>query len=468
MATEQEIQAKVDELEKSAAQSSELLGWGMPERSTLEGIAREILAGERPSESAPSEAIRLGPGGAWGTVELWSWWGWKMHLTRDGLKKISDAGTISTLVDPAAGAVAELIKATLAITVANFIALFKYSFDARIALTLWVAGDDEVDLYSPWCAILAMIPVKSSTPQDQRLNFSVAKTNLNWSDGLPFVGAGATTGRNGWVKPAAGNPALGTYSKWNQLWCVYHTESNSIEYSIYNLDHDKGDVGWSDPKNLDAGRDPGLCEYNGYLYLVYRTSYSNQLMWRRLDRGTWNNPQEIPEARSTGKPSLTVYNGKLLLVARDEDGYPSWMPYDRDGWSEDFLKVCLDMTSYDPGVATFNNRAYVLFPRADDDDRLYACFFDGKYGIWSNSDELFPSKEKYSAGAPGLAVFDDKLYCVYRRAGKDRRISFTMFDGETWSPEIITQNSSDHSPAVMSYTDHQTNEKQELLIAYRS
>ncbi|MFC4591180.1 hypothetical protein [Sphaerisporangium corydalis] len=76
---------------------------------------------------------------------------------------------------------------------------------------------------------------------------------------------------------------------------------------------------------------------------------------------------------------------------------------------------------------------------------------------WSDN-IAFPAHR--SADGPALAVHNDRLYCVHRGGGNDRRLWWTRFDGNSWSPDTPMNGLTSRGPALATFNGF-------LYCAYR-
>ncbi|MEO3756351.1 hypothetical protein [Streptomyces sp. B6B3] len=110
-------------------------------------------------------------------------------------------------------------------------------------------------------------------------------------------------------------------------------------------------------------------------------------------------------------------DGELWYAVNASDG---------SGWS-DPMRIPNQSSKAAPAIAVFNDRLYCLY-KASDGPELRCISFDGT--SWSKSEKI--PGQKTSTG-PGLAVFNDTLYCVYQASDMDPEMYWTTFDGESWS-----------------------------------
>ncbi|MEV4093931.1 hypothetical protein [Streptosporangium saharense] len=101
-----------------------------------------------------------------------------------------------------------------------------------------------------------------------------------------------------------------------------------------------------------------------------------------------------------------------------------------------------------PALAEFRGRLYAVH-RGDRDESLWWTAYDpGSNEGWSDN-VSFPNHR--SADGPALAVYSDFLYCVHRGGGNDRRLWWTRFDGNRWSPDTPMNGGSNRGPALATF-----------------
>ena len=103
-------------------------------------------------------------------------------------------------------------------------------------------------------------------------------------------------------------------------------------------------------------------------------------------------------------------------------------------WSPQQLTSGDRGTSNAPALAVFQNKLYMVWKGKDTDPRIYFSVFDG----YSWSPQQLTSSDRGTSNAPALAVFQNKLYMVWKGKDTDPRIYFSVFDGYSWSPQQLT------------------------------
>ncbi|BFO18247.1 hypothetical protein SHKM778_46350 [Streptomyces sp. KM77-8] len=70
-----------------------------------------------------------------------------------------------------------------------------------------------------------------------------------------------------------------------------------------------------------------------------------------------------------------------------------------------------------------------------------------------------------SLGGPGLAVLDDKLYCVHRGHAGDTQLWYATCDGTSWTKDTkLPAHKSGNTPGLISYRDKNADRSQLLCV----
>ncbi len=166
------------------------------------------------------------------------------------------------------------------------------------------------------------------------------------------------------------------------------------------------------------------------------------------DQSAWSQTRMSPAIQTSTTPGAVAFAGGLyvfykgpgtdsrIFVAQPVGGNI----LDGGSWHADPMKEDHTIkTSAAPGVAVFNNTLYMLFKGAGSDTNVYIARSagnpaDGK--SWS-AHRLNPAIT--TSTAPAVATFNGALYMFYKGAGADTNIYIArstggdVFDGSTWS-----------------------------------
>jgi hypothetical protein len=422
----------------------------------LETLAHELLSIEEAYDPATETLLSL-PNG-YGSVEWWSPWGYKVHLTQKAINALNNLGGVAESSAAIAGVIVALTGSAL-VTTAGVAGLIAGALAVRAKVMYWIADGGDLDLYSPWCAILALIPVKADAPWagDDRMGFSVLR-NGSWADGKPFLGGSTSEDGRGTEPVAQPVPMFASYRE--SLFAAFHTSDRVIYYCVYDPKAG-GDnqTGWSDAYQVGVyGRWPNLIEYRGSLYLFF-VKNDGEIWWTRYDRG-WRHEQALRggHAYTADRVGLAVFQDKLYVLARGNGSDENvWMStFDGDVWSP-YAKIGAT-SSHGPALATFGGEMHMIASGGGNDHRIWHYHFDGSR--WKNAKGL---DHVFTDSMPALTVFDDKLYCAAR--GMENGIWYMSYSGGSWSTYTETQLRSRYGPSLSAYTDKLSN-RQDLLLCY--
>lgn len=177
------------------------------------------------------------------------------------------------------------------------------------------------------------------------------------------------------------------------------------------------------------------------------------LWWTVMnDSHVWSQDEKFPGHLSASTPALAEYNGKLYCVHRgDQDSKLWWTVYDPDpdrskGWSTD-TALPGHMSSRGPGLAVYNNQLYCVHRGAGNDQYLWWTRFNGT--SWSTDIRMSGA----TTHAPALASFRGMLYCVYKDS-KNNRMWQTRFNGTSWDADkLLPAHETSSNPALAVYND---------------
>ncbi len=141
---------------------------------------------------------------------------------------------------------------------------------------------------------------------------------------------------------------------------------------------------------------------------------------------------------SPNRPAIAIFNNQLWCVYRlgsdsNKLAYRFSSPQDVDGqWTAG--QVIPDHTTVEgPALAVFNNRLYCIYVGTSGDNSLYSTYWSHVNSSWSDA-KKFPNH--YSTWGPALAIHDNKLWCVHTGNGRDQSLRYTTSsDGENWSDD---------------------------------
>lgn len=456
MSTSEALQAKVGELEEIAAIVAAKGHGSVPEKSSLESIAHELLAINEAHDPVTGNALTLPKG--YGYVDWWSPWGYRVHLTQKAINDLNNLGGVAESSAAVAAVIVALTGSAL-VSTSGVAALIAGALAVRAKVMYWIADGGELDLYSPWLAIVALIPVRPSpwSDNDDRMGFSVFKDG-SWADGLPFIGGSTTSYGRGRESTADTVPTFASYD--GKLHAAFNSSDRAIFYCVYDPKMNDGDrhKGWSDSYQVGVyGRWPSLIEYKGLLYMVYSKN-NGEIWWTRYDRG-WMYEKALHGGRAytSDRVGLAVFQGKIYLVARGagNDSQLWWSTFDGNDWSS-YTKVGAT-SSHGPALATFGGELHMVASGGGGDHRIWHYRFNGR--TWNSG----PLNNVYTSGMPSLAVFGNELHCA--AVGMEKAIWYMHYSGGSWSRYTQSQLRSPYGPTLSAYTDHLSN-RQDMLLSF--
>ncbi|KAI1270812.1 hypothetical protein F5Y07DRAFT_385019 [Xylaria sp. FL0933] len=458
MPTEDALKAKVEELEKIATRIAAKCNGTVPTKSALEAIARELLSIRVACDDAGNASVSFP--NDYGSAELWSWYGYKIHLTQKAVNALNNVASVLESALAVATFTLPIISFAIPTTV-GVIGLIAAALAVRAKVMYTIADGGDVDLYSVWPFVVALIPVSPSWVTemfDDRMKLSAFRNN-SWSDSKPFIGGSVTSTGTDPSVIAKSVPSFG--KAMGRLFTVFNTSDRAIYYCYYypKDDDPRWHAGFSDPYQIgEYGISPSLVEYGDELYMVFRNTH-NQIWWCRRTAWGWENGRALHGggANTADRVGLAKFNDKIYLVARgwgDESLW--WSIYDSSGWS---LYTRLNFTSvYGPALASFQGILHMVARGGGNDSRLWHYQYDGNH--WESRG---PLNHVYSNGSPSLAVFDNKLYCA--AVGNEGDLWYMSYSQGSWSTYTQTGRSSGRGPTLCAYSDGYS-DREEMIMCY--
>jgi hypothetical protein len=202
----------------------------------------------------------------------------------------------------------------------------------------------------------------------------------------------------------------------------------------------------------------------GYFTLIYKLAGSNDLWWVQFDGTKWTDNVQIqnPDGalitpRSDHSPAAVLCNNSILMVlkaANSNDLCFASMSLDKDEeqkWhsgqtiSSITNGLVAPKSDVSPSVAFFRNKFFVIYKGESSDD-LYLVNFDPVTLQWSGNVKIssqpgpIESKSNYS---PSLAVFNDRLFMVYK-SPNTYDLNYAFFDGTSWAGNSLISGQAGH------------------------
>jgi hypothetical protein len=226
-----------------------------------------------------------------------------------------------------------------------------------------------------------------------------------------------------------------------------------------------GDSWQAQPLNpaINTSTAPGVAVFGNSLYMLYKgagldsgvyiaTSPGNDVS----DGNSWTEKRLVdPAINTSAAPAVAPFGGALYLFYKGAGGDANIYvarstgdPFDVSTWSAQRLNPGIN-TSDAPGVVVFNNNLYMLYKGYGGDANIYIAqstgdVFDGTKWTYTR---LNPGIN--TSAAPKPVVVGDSLYLFYKGAAGDANIWIAqpqgadLFNGNAWTwerlnPEIKT------------------------------
>lgn len=222
---------------------------------------------------------------------------------------------------------------------------------------------------------------------------------------------------------------------------------------------------WAAGQVLQSNATPGMAALNNKLYIVYQNGMSNFLYYALFDGTNWTGGTPITvgqnNLQSASSPSVAVFKDSLYIIYTKESTNNIHVAHlAGDQWQGDTaIQVPTGNTlrsPFSPGVAEFKGNLYIVYKRVNNNN-FYTAQYDGKH--WKDNTQIpqINGSNPQSSYSPGVAVFNNKLYLVYRGA-HNNDIYTAWFDGKTWEGNTAIKNQpgwinpeSNFSPGVAAY-----------------
>lgn len=163
--------------------------------------------------------------------------------------------------------------------------------------------------------------------------------------------------------------------------------------------------------------------------------------------------EEIHTISAKKAPKLVYFNGYLYAFypGKDEEIYYNKYRIDGDRFVLDVHAKEVEDYNHSgirsdrsPGLAVYDDILYVVY-KADDNDSMY-------YVTWDGVSEKFRNEQKFNGpetdDGPVLASFDDKLYLLHTGQGGDSMYEMSYHRDRGWSNEFVVNGWSDDGPAI--------------------
>lgn len=391
------------------------------------------------------------------------WWGFEIHLNEAATKLLGD---IDEWAEKIIGVLGDELEGIGEVIVA-YIKLRQAVIDLEDKGT-------GVRLVSPWIMPTLLVPL----PDDQHIDDS----QLRWTT---FDEQNGWSGEQKMAKVfSEDGPSLAGFQ--DKLFCV--ARGGGSDQSLWWMSFDGS---WSTYQQIPrpgggagpwSASAPALAVFQNKLYCVHRGQGPDQsLWWFTFDGNNWSLDQQIPSPGGGAGPwsatgvGLAVFQNKLYCVHRGSGDNQElwWFSFDGNNWSADQRIPGPGggpgpWSAGAPALAVFQNKLYCVHRGSGDNQELWWFTFDGNN--WS-TDQRIPGVGSvygpWSASGPGLAVFQNKLYCVHRGSGDNQYLWWFSFDGNNWSRDIENSGAtSAYQPGIAVYR-HPYGTRDQLLCMHR-
>jgi GH18 family chitinase len=284
---------------------------------------------------------------------------------------------------------------------------------------------------------------------------------IRWSKDQQLMTGARKDGTVGTTK----TPALAMFK--NVLYCVHegHAQDGYLWYTTFD------GMTWSKDQQIKTGPQktgnvgisktgaPALTVFQDTLYCLHEgrkpddpDDLDGYLWYTTFDGTTWSEDKQLRtgpkgdgNVGTSGSPALIVFQDTLYCLheGHAQDGYLWYTTFDGTTWSKDQQIKTGDRkdgnvgTSGAPGLAIFQDTLYCVHEGFRQNGYLWYTTFDGM--TWSKDQQIKTGDRKNgtvgTSGAPGLAIFQDTLYCVHEGHAQDGYLWYTTFDGMTWSKD---------------------------------
>jgi hypothetical protein len=193
---------------------------------------------------------------------------------------------------------------------------------------------------------------------------------------------------------------------------------------------------------------------NGALLMIYKAGNSNDLMWSWFgldwsgDEAVHDRQGRIRPPKSDHSPSAAVFRNHLFLVYKNEtssDLFAANMDFN-GVWSWGAPISSLQGSSVSPksdlgpSVAVYQDKLYIVYKGQNTKD-IFFTIYDGQF--WSGDARISSQPggiRPESSANPSLVVFNNLLYMIYK-GPQNNDLNYAYFDGKVWhgNSEIYKQ-----------------------------
>ncbi|MCO7223016.1 hypothetical protein [Pleionea sp. CnH1-48] len=180
---------------------------------------------------------------------------------------------------------------------------------------------------------------------------------------------------------------------------------------------------------------PSLAVFNGRLYIAFKGSSSNKIYISSTSNGTsWVPAKQIRSYQSSKSPTLAVANvggnDRLVAAFRGSSSKKLYITgtYDGDNWSS-AIKLS-DQSSNAPYIAANGKYVYIAYKGASTNNIYIQRSINGGFN-WEKAKKL--SSAYRSNRGPAIAFHNNALHLTFKGISSNRIYRATSTDGANWS-----------------------------------
>ncbi|MFE2864987.1 hypothetical protein [Embleya sp. NPDC059259] len=198
---------------------------------------------------------------------------------------------------------------------------------------------------------------------------------------------------------------------------------------------------------VGPGIDPCMTLKYPFLWVAYRGGASGtEVLMRRMQLdGKWGEPEQFKPATSPFRPALVARSALMLylVITESTDKPPKYWFHEMNSWSTVNRWLPGAPATGAPALALFRDKMVCVYPSHDHHQVVNETYVQ----TWAAGPKLpFGAKP---AGPPSLAVHGDRLHCVYRDVSG--RAQLMSYDGTAWtSASPVSDRIYTYDPALLS------------------
>ncbi len=211
------------------------------------------------------------------------------------------------------------------------------------------------------------------------------------------------------------------------------------------------------PKRInsaDTSKDgPGVCEFNGRFYAVWRGSANDGIYFSASTDGVqWPYGARINTTDTTSaSPSAIAFNGQIFVFFRGSNSGVFWTTGDGVASFPAAHGLTNEFTSTPPAPCVFNGSLYLFWTLNDSSKRIVWSRFDPASNAWSAHQTI--NGLDWTDTGVAACVFNNKIYLFWKGGTTNANIYVTS-SGTTSFPNAGLARSGEttsHAPSVCLY-----------------